>query len=273
MAYVGNTNTTQAFTPAIDYFSGNGSTTAFTLSRSVASSAQVEVTVNNVPQNPTDAFTVLNNTLTFTGAPSSGTNNIYVQYTSPITQIMQPGQGTVGNTQMASGAALANIGAGGLTQPYLATGVASTGPAFFAYMSVTQSVTQYVATKLAFNVENFDTASCYNNTGSTVGGIPAYAFLPNVAGYYQINGNGQAGSSVAGNLASASIYKNGALYATGASGGTGGSFYAGSSTSTIVYLNGSTDYVELYFYTSVTGNLPVDQVARQTFSGALVRAA
>lgn len=104
MSYVGNTNTTQAFTPAVDYFSGNGSTVAFTLSRPVASVAQVQAVVNNVPQNPTDAFTVLNNTITFTSAPSSGTNNIYVQYTSPITQIIQPGQGTVGSTQLATGA-------------------------------------------------------------------------------------------------------------------------------------------------------------------------
>ena len=100
MSYVGNTNTTQAFTAAVDYFSGNGSTVAFTLSRPVASTAQVQVVVNNVPQNPTDAFTVLNNTITFTGAPSSGTNNIYVQYTSPITQVIQPGQGTVGTVQL-----------------------------------------------------------------------------------------------------------------------------------------------------------------------------
>jgi hypothetical protein len=101
MSYVGNTNTTQAFTPAIDYFSGNGSTVAFTLSRPVASVAQVQVNVNNVAQNPSTAFTVLNNTITFTGAPSSGTNNIYVQYTSPITQVIQPGQGTVGTVQLA----------------------------------------------------------------------------------------------------------------------------------------------------------------------------
>ena len=120
MSYVGNTPTQQAFTPAVDYFSGNGSTVAFTLSRPVASVAQVQVTVNNVPQNPSTAFTVSGQTLTFTGAPSSGTNNIYVQYTSPITQVIQPGQGTVGNTQMTTGAALANIGAGGLTPTYLA---------------------------------------------------------------------------------------------------------------------------------------------------------
>jgi hypothetical protein len=103
MSYIGNTNTTQGFTPAIDYFSGNASTTAFTLSRPVASVAQVQAVVNNVAQNPSDAFTVSGNTITFTSAPSSGTNNIYVYYTSPITQVIAPGQGTVGTTQLQNG--------------------------------------------------------------------------------------------------------------------------------------------------------------------------
>ena len=102
MAFIGNTNTTQAFTPAIDYFSGNGSTTAFTLSRPVASVAQVQVTIDNVAQNPSSAYTVSGSTITFTSAPLSGTNNIYVYYTSPITQVIAPGQGTVNSTSLAS---------------------------------------------------------------------------------------------------------------------------------------------------------------------------
>ena len=100
MSYIGNTNTTQAFTPAIDYFSGNGSTTAFTLSSPVASVAQVQVTIDNVAQNPSSAYTVSANTITFTSAPLSGTNNIYVYYTSPITQVIAPGQGTVTTTSL-----------------------------------------------------------------------------------------------------------------------------------------------------------------------------
>jgi len=95
MAAIGNSPTQQAFTPAVDFFSGNGSTTAFTLSRPVASVAQVQVTIDNVAQNPSSAYTVSSNTITFTSAPLAGTNNIYVYYTSPITQVIAPGQGTV----------------------------------------------------------------------------------------------------------------------------------------------------------------------------------
>jgi hypothetical protein len=102
MSYIGNTSTTQSFTPAIDYFSGNASTTAFTLSRPVASVAQVQVTIDNVAQNPSSAYTVSSNTITFTSAPLSGTNNIYVYYTSPITQVIAPSQGSVTTTSLAS---------------------------------------------------------------------------------------------------------------------------------------------------------------------------
>ena len=103
MAFIGNTNITQGFIPAIDYFSGNGSTVAFTLSRPVASVAQVQANISNVPQNPSSAFSVSGNTITFTSAPPSGTNNIYVYYTSPITQVIAPSQGTVGTTQLQNG--------------------------------------------------------------------------------------------------------------------------------------------------------------------------
>jgi hypothetical protein len=100
---LGNTPTQQGFIPAIDFFSGNGATVAFTLSRPVASVAQVQATIENVPQNPGDAFTVSGNTITFTSAPPSGTNNIYVYYTSPITQVIAPSQGTVFPSTLSTG--------------------------------------------------------------------------------------------------------------------------------------------------------------------------
>jgi hypothetical protein len=85
MSYIGNTPQNQGFTPAIDYFNGNGVTVTFTLSRPIASVAQVIVAVDNVIQNPSSAFGVVGNSITFTSAPLSGTNNIWVEYTSLIT--------------------------------------------------------------------------------------------------------------------------------------------------------------------------------------------
>jgi hypothetical protein len=85
MAYIGNTVENQGFTPAIDYFNGNGVTVTFTLSRPIASVAQLIVAIDNVIQNPSSSFTVAGNAITFSSAPLSGTNNIWVEYTSLIT--------------------------------------------------------------------------------------------------------------------------------------------------------------------------------------------
>jgi hypothetical protein len=86
MAYLGNNNLpfdptrTVAAPRDADRFSGNGSTTAFTLTRSVNKATDVEVFVENVQQEPITAYDVAGTALTFTGAPPSGTNNVYVVY-------------------------------------------------------------------------------------------------------------------------------------------------------------------------------------------------
>ena len=59
-------------------FSGDGSTTAFTLDIAPSSVFDIEVFVENVRQDPNSAYGISGTTLTFTGAPPSGTNNIYV---------------------------------------------------------------------------------------------------------------------------------------------------------------------------------------------------
>jgi len=59
-------------------FSGDASTTAFTLDIAPSSVFDIEVFVENVRQDPNSAYGISGTTLTFTGAPPSGTNNIYV---------------------------------------------------------------------------------------------------------------------------------------------------------------------------------------------------
>ena len=80
MAYVGTPlDTTNAFQSlAGKRFSGDGSTTDFTLDSSPNSTLDIEVFVGNVRQDPNSAYTVSGTTLGFTAAPPSGTNNIYV---------------------------------------------------------------------------------------------------------------------------------------------------------------------------------------------------
>ena len=74
---------TRATVPQLDAerFSGDNSTVAFTLLRQVVSPTDVEVFVENVRQEPIVAYSIVSgSTLTFTEAPQTGTNNIYVIY-------------------------------------------------------------------------------------------------------------------------------------------------------------------------------------------------
>ena len=80
MAYVGTPiDTTNQFQSLQGKrFSGDASTTAFTLDVAPSSVFDIEVFVENVRQDPNSAYSISGTTLTFTGAPPSGTNNIYV---------------------------------------------------------------------------------------------------------------------------------------------------------------------------------------------------
>lgn len=104
MSYLGNSPTDQSFVATVDYFNGDGVTVAFTLSRQVASVAQVQAVIENVPQNPSSAFTLMGNVITFTSAPPSGSANIYVYYTSPNTKVMAPSASTVDTVALAAAA-------------------------------------------------------------------------------------------------------------------------------------------------------------------------
>lgn len=77
MPYIGNPIYQSAF--VVDQFSGNGSTTAFTMSVAPAGVTNVLVAVSGVLQDPS-TYGVVGNTLTFTAAPPSGTGNISCRY-------------------------------------------------------------------------------------------------------------------------------------------------------------------------------------------------
>ena len=78
MAYLGKEAVNRSTGTSKDSFSGDGSTTAFTMSKSVLLVTDIEVFVDNVQQEPTTAYTVSAKTLTFDEAPANGTNNVYV---------------------------------------------------------------------------------------------------------------------------------------------------------------------------------------------------
>jgi hypothetical protein len=138
---------------------------------------------------------------------------------------------------------------------WAAAGGGDDGPAFGVKRSGTQTISSATWTVVQFNSEDFDTNSNYN-TGT-------YKFTPTVEGYYQINLS-IGGSGTTNN---AMIAKNGSFTAMG------GNQVASQAavTSVILYLNGSTDYVEAQCISQ--GTLIYPDIYTTYFSGALIRKA
>ena len=78
MAYIGSPSVSGFSSTTKDRFSGDNSTTGFTLSKAANTGTDIQVYVDNIRQEPTIAYSVSSTTLTFTEAPPTGTNNVYV---------------------------------------------------------------------------------------------------------------------------------------------------------------------------------------------------
>ena len=137
---------------------------------------------------------------------------------------------------------------------------AGTGPAFSAYQSSAQTMTAGVSAKITFTTEDFDTASCFASS----------RFTPNVAGYYQLS----AGVRVDTTISSLHVLLSASTVGVFAAGSFTNTSLASfmSSCSGLVYLNGSTDYVEVFAFCGNNVNLSTGR-GTTYFSGFLARAA
>ena len=144
-----------------------------------------------------------------------------------------------------------------------ATPSGSSGPAFSVFRNTTvQNFTTGVDTKVQFNGETFDTDNCFDSTTN-------YRFTPTTAGYYQINAaiyfnNGSANYTNVFLRKNGSNYKmfySGILDASGANGGG----------SDVVYMNGSTDYLEVFVYSDATSPQVYFGASSSYFSGVWIR--
>ena len=101
MAYIGNQLTSNAF--VVDQFSGTGAQTVYTpLTFAPASTAAIAVYINGVYQSPITAYTVNGKSITFTTAPSGGTNNILILHLGTGSQPGVPSDTSVTLTKLAS---------------------------------------------------------------------------------------------------------------------------------------------------------------------------
>ena len=77
MSYIGNQISGGTFRS--EYFSGDGSTTAYNLAYGTGSESSVIVCISGVKQK-TDTYALINGQIVFTEAPPAGTNNIELTY-------------------------------------------------------------------------------------------------------------------------------------------------------------------------------------------------
>jgi len=177
---------------------------------------------------------------------------------------------TSGLTQSADNSGVLQLasGTGNLVTVPSVTGTAMVSgnmPAFSAYASGSTNIATSTWVKMPCNTEEFDTNNNYDSTTN-------YRFTPTIAGYYQINGYVELNSGSGNGFIA--IYKNGSAFRYGVHAGINASNGLGMTVSTIMYFNGSTDYIELYATQNSGGTIATGSGAASVyFGGAMVRSA
>lgn len=170
--------------------------------------------------------------------------------------------GVLGTTVFGDGQGALTVQKDGVTQ-----GVYGNIPAFRAYLSSNQTVSTGTSVKVQLNAKTFDTANCFDSTTN-------YRYTPNVAGYYNISIMGGASGSSALSYNYIQIWKNGSRTSFAIYGPYATSYQYGTLTN-LIYMNGTTDYIEMYTEINGTGTMTCigDSGGGSTFmSGFLVKA-
>ena len=259
MSYIGTPiDTTNQFQSLVGKrFSGNASTTAFTLDVAPSSTLDIEVFVENVRQDPNSAYSLSGTTLTFAAAPPSGTNNIYVVHQAKAVGTISPAAGTVNadsfdNTVISGHTALAAIpdttdellisDAGTIKR--IDFSLLGNAPAFKATSASSQAITENSNNLVVLGTEVFDTDSAFASNKFTVpsGKAGKYFFIGGIGSGQQIDD---------GSTFIVKFHKNGSeiLDSYTRLRGVAANNNISVTTSAILDLSAS-DYIELYFFTN-----------------------
>jgi len=134
--------------------------------------------------------------------------------------------------------------------------VPTKNPAFKATVSSAKSLTGGAYSKVPFDSVNFDTVGSYDTSN--------YRWTPNVEGYYQFNAYVQTAAAVAHH---GGFAKNGSIVAYGTN--HSNITHYGDQNSCMLYMNGTTDYIEYFLLVGSTTNTAFS-ASTVWFDGALV---
>ena len=154
----------------------------------------------------------------------------------------------------------------------------SSMPAFRAYGSAYVSALNGTITAAMYDKLEYDTSNCFNPTNQWlyVNGIytPPWSWAPNVAGFYQVNAiSASSANATAGAQYQTMLYRQNSLVGLGVS-AYGGGAGVSSVVSTIVYMDGKSDYLSVYGWQNSGGTLTIGSSQPGFgFSGCLIRAA
>jgi hypothetical protein len=268
MAYIGKTPIVGNFQKcdAITVVNGQAAYTLQVSSTNVVpeSANHMLVSLNGILQAPVTSFSVSGSTLTFVSNLATGDVIDFVILLGNVLDLGTPSDGTVTNAKLAQdiiSGETALTSAPAATDELLLSdagtlkridySLITNTPAFQAYASADANGTYATWTKIAFNTELFDTDSCYDHSSN-------YRFTPDVSGKYFVYTNIRVGSTTANVIddAQISIYKNGSAFKSAniKSTSTGAELDIASLTVTsIIDFNGSSDYVEAYYYVDTGG--------------------
>jgi hypothetical protein len=165
MPFIGKNPTSGFSTIVKDDLTPDGSTTAFTLSKQVASANDIAVFVGNVRQEPTDAYSVSGTTLTMTAAPASGVNFYVLHIAGTLESSVIPADNTISTAKIQNNAiTMAKLATSG-TLPAL-DGSALTGLGFTTAeidLTTTQSFTGLPSTWSIMHISWYDVTT--SNSG------------------------------------------------------------------------------------------------------------
>lgn len=172
---------------------------------------------------------------------------------------------TINGSGTITGLTAGGLPDGSVVQVDLAAGVVGNGPCFSAYASASTSMASNAFTKIAYQTEEFDTNNNFDSTTN-------YRFTPTVAGYYQVNATFQTGASSLSQVIA--LYRNGTVFKKGGIGGAAVSSSQATVLSVLVFMNGTTDYLEIFGYQNSGGAQGISTTASDNyFQAVLVRAA